>query len=343
MGICTSKKELLEDQGSSLGEGNRRASYLAKETSSKESDAPFPKEQIGFHSNHGIKPAGFGSTAKINQDRGVIQYPLADDKQQMLLAVYDGHGQHGEHCSEFAAFECIQLLETDANTLAVDPKKALFKQIVEADSRMRKKRDVPSYESGTTAIVCVMRPDRIWAACVGDSRAVMARETSAGGPWVATDLSVDQKPDTPAERERIVKAGGFVSDASDMYGPARVWKGAYGIGPGLAMARSMGDHAVAEFGVFAEPEITETQITPADRCVVLASDGVWEFIESQVGTRPAQPAARVAHSTQPEQYIPRQQSPQLTPLTTDRPGCRGRRPSISSTSTGRTRPQPPRR
>lgn len=72
-----------------------------------------------------------------------------------------------------------------------------------------------------------------------------------------------------------------MSDASDDYGPARVWRHSYGLGPGLAMSRSIGDHAVAEIGVFAEPEITETGITVEDKCIILASDGVWEFISSQ--------------------------------------------------------------
>ena len=45
------------------GEGqaglNKRASYIAQETTSKDEVlAPFPKETIGFYSNHGIKPAG---------------------------------------------------------------------------------------------------------------------------------------------------------------------------------------------------------------------------------------------------------------------------------------------
>ncbi|KAL3930229.1 MAG: hypothetical protein SGPRY_001625 [Prymnesium sp.] len=194
----------------------------------------------------------------------------------MLMAVFDGHGQHGEHCSEYAAFECIELLESHPTALKQNPRDALFTQIVEADSRLRKKRDVPSYESGTTAIVCILRPDRIWAACVGDSRA-----TIEYGSWLAIDLSVDQKPDQPKERERIVESGGFVSEASDAYGPARVWRYSYGLGPGLAMARSIGDHAVAELGVFAEPEITETEVRPEDRCILLASDGVWEFMSSQ--------------------------------------------------------------
>jgi len=89
------------------------------------------------------------------------------------------------------------------------------------------------------------------------------------------------EPDTPAERKRIEAHGGFVSEASDTYGPARVWRGAYGLGPGLAMARSIGDHGVAELGVHAEPEITETSLDSNDKVLILASDGVWEFIESQ--------------------------------------------------------------
>jgi len=34
-------------------------------------------------------------------------------------------------------------------------------------------------------------------------------------------------------------------------------------------------------GVIAEPEITEYEVHEDDFCVILASDGVWEFFESQ--------------------------------------------------------------
>ena len=54
-----------------------------------------------------------GSTAKINQDRGMISYPFCGDTQQMLLAVYDGHGVHGELVSEYASFTYAELLEAD--------------------------------------------------------------------------------------------------------------------------------------------------------------------------------------------------------------------------------------
>ena len=34
-------------------------------------------------------------------------------------------------------------------------------------------------------------------------------------------------------------------------------------------------------GVTSQPECTVIELTPADKFIVLASDGVWEFIESQ--------------------------------------------------------------
>ena len=53
------------------------------------------------------------------------------------------------------------------------------------------------------------------------------------------------------------------------------------MGRGLAMARSIGDHAAATIGVIAEPEITEYDVHPDDFCLIIASDGVWELLTSQ--------------------------------------------------------------
>ena len=50
---------------------------------------------------------------------------------------------------------------------------------------------------------------------------------------------------------------------------------------GLAMGRSIGDHAVKSVGVIADPEVLEFDVDPADQFMIMASDGVWEFISSQ--------------------------------------------------------------
>jgi serine/threonine protein phosphatase PrpC len=44
------------------------------------------------------------------------------------------------------------------------------------------------------------------------------------------------------------------------------------------MTRSMGDTAASKVGVIAEPEIIEYDLTHEDKMIVMASDGVWEFM-----------------------------------------------------------------
>lgn len=47
------------------------------------------------------------------------------------------------------------------------------------------------------------------------------------------------------------------------------------------MARSLGDHAVAKVGVIAEPVVTSHTVTPEDEFMIIATDGVWEFLSSE--------------------------------------------------------------
>ena len=63
-------------------------------------------------------------------------------------------------------------------------------------------------------------------------------------------------------------------------GPLRVWLKNEDI-PGLAMTRSFGDEVASRVGVNAEPEILELDMCPDDRFIVLASDGVWEFLQNE--------------------------------------------------------------
>ena len=47
------------------------------------------------------------------------------------------------------------------------------------------------------------------------------------------------------------------------------------------MSRSFGDGMAASVGVNAIPEIKDFTLTPEDKIIVLASDGVWEFMSNQ--------------------------------------------------------------
>ena len=51
--------------------------------------------------------------------------------------------------------------------------------------------------------------------------------------------------------------------------------------PGLAMSRSFGDKIAHQVGVICDPDIVEYELKEEDKFIILASDGIWEFISSQ--------------------------------------------------------------
>jgi len=46
------------------------------------------------------------------------------------------------------------------------------------------------------------------------------------------------------------------------------------------MSRSFGDLVACRVGVNAVPEVTENRMNSSDKIIILASDGVWEFLEN---------------------------------------------------------------
>jgi len=173
---------------------------------------------------------------------------------------------------------------------------ALMSAFVKCDTELQKNRAIDAELSGTTAVAVLVRQYageeelHVWTAWAGDSRAVLwtpTKEALAKKSCVESavaDLSNDHKPDTPKETARIKKCGGSISPPEEEWGgPARVWLDAEMTLPGLAMGRSIGDHLVTKVGVTAMPEVTYTKVPMAGdkpAYIVLASDGVWEFISS---------------------------------------------------------------
>ena len=47
------------------------------------------------------------------------------------------------------------------------------------------------------------------------------------------------------------------------------------------MARSFGDLVAASVGVSPEPEVRHFELEPDDKFIVIASDGVWEFLSNE--------------------------------------------------------------
>lgn len=123
--------------------------------------------------------------------------------------------------------------------------------------------------AGCTATVALVTRTEIICANSGDSRTVLAK----GG--VARDMSIDHKPDDPAEKRRIENAGGFVEDGR--------------VNGMLALSRALGDFEYKsnkmvnpkDQVVSAFPDVKIEPITPDTQFVLLACDGIWDVKTSQ--------------------------------------------------------------
>lgn len=119
---------------------------------------------------------------------------------------------------------------------------------------------------------------------------------------LAIPLTRDQTPYRNDERDRIRLAGGEIrsidqkdghvpthenwgdmvlGEAIDVHGdPPRVWvpNKSY---PGCTFTRSLGDSMAEDIGVNADPEIITRDLTVNDEILVIATDGVTEFLTNQ--------------------------------------------------------------
>jgi len=300
----------------SLGDSNDAPKWKKRHTRhADERSLPFPRDIVGTFSCHGVEPiydSDFqpefdgldeddddddewvvGSStvnesgekvekptmaAKINQDRGGVAFPYGNCPKTALFAVYDGHGQGGELVSQFALHEVQRLLEKHPD-FKTNIEKAFKETFVTVDSSLKDECLIEPLYAGTTACVALLRDNELILSNVGDSRAVLARKITSES-WEAIDLTKDQNPDLAEEQERIEEMGGFVSPPPEPGLSARVWLDGECTQIGLAMARSIGDHAVKPIGVIAEPVVSFHQLQSDDDFVILATDGVWEFISS---------------------------------------------------------------
>ena len=127
---------------------------------------------------------------------------------------------------------------------------------------------------------------KLYVANVGDSRGIVIKAApTVADPQACSCLALsrDHKPDDKDEAERIIKNNGRIDSYRDQngnpLGPLRVWLKTEDV-PGLAMTRSYGDSVAHSVGCNAEPELDEYTFTKEDKVVVIASDGVWEFLEN---------------------------------------------------------------
>ncbi|XP_030581993.1 protein phosphatase 1G isoform X2 [Archocentrus centrarchus] len=131
-------------------------------------------------------------------------------------------------------------------------------------------KEEPGSDSGTTAVVALIRGKQLIVANAGDSRCVVSERGKA------VDMSYDHKPEDEVELARIKNAGGKVTMDGRVNG-------------GLNLSRAIGDHFYKrnkslppeEQMISAMPDVKVLTLNEEHDFMVIACDGIWNVLSSQ--------------------------------------------------------------
>ena len=245
-------------------------------------------KNVGSYSQAGKSEDGF---TKVNQDSFLVLQTEYNLKDFNVFCVMDGHGVNGHLVSRylmkyinlfFKNNKKMKTSNTDEDSVYYRLKKSdyhiLRKLFRHAERDLHKKTEIDANFSGTTCVMVLQIGDRFICSNIGDSRAIMVKTGN-----IAVPLSIEQKPEDPEESKRIIQNGGEISqyeEDGEKSGPYRIWKKGE-VYPGIAMSRSVGDFVATSLGVIPEAKFIEEKIEQDCKFIVVASDGVWEFLDNK--------------------------------------------------------------
>ena len=222
-------------------------------------------------------------------------YEVKITKRYAFFGVYDGHA--GDEVAKYASKYLRKNIVNDSK-FNIDMRWALNNAFFKTHYDMG---DF-SEKQGSTAVVALIKDNKIYAANTGDSRIVLLQQ------YRPKSLSEDHKPleeDFDFLAGKINKYSGNISmgpyekiqrfaDYFKKYKEAvRIYDAGGNVSVGynrvngtLAMSRALGDKYLAHAGVIPEPEIMEKKIVLSnhydiDKFLILASDGLWDVLRNK--------------------------------------------------------------
>jgi serine/threonine protein phosphatase PrpC len=245
-------------------------------------------KNVGSYSQAGKSEDGF---TKVNQDSFLVLQSEYNLKDFNIFCVMDGHGINGHLVSRYLMKYINLFFKNNKKMNASNQNEdSIYHRLKKSDYHilrrlfrhaerdLHKKSKIDANLSGTTCVMVAQIGDRFICANIGDSRAIMIKTGNEIVP-----LSIDQKPDDPEESKRIVQNGGEISqyeENGEKSGPYRIWKKGE-VYPGIAMSRSVGDFIATSLGVVPEAKFIEEKIDQDCKFIVVASDGIWEFLDNK--------------------------------------------------------------
>ncbi|KAF6134957.1 hypothetical protein GIB67_037484 [Kingdonia uniflora] len=194
------------------------------------------------------------------------------------FAIFDGHNG-----SKAAIYTRENLLNHVLNAIPrglgrEDWLQALPRALVAGFVKTDKEFQSRGETSGTTVTFVIIDGWTVTVASVGDSRCIL--DSRGGGLSI---LTVDHRlEENVEERERVTASGGEVGRLSIVggveIGPLRCWPG------GLCLSRSIGDMDVGEF-IVPVPYVKQVKLSNAGGRLIIASDGIWDAISSEMAAK----------------------------------------------------------
>ncbi|CAG0914279.1 unnamed protein product [Notodromas monacha] len=192
---------------------------------------------------------------------------LPDDPGTCFFGVYDGHG--GCKISQHVGKHLHKYIVQHDEFVKGNVEDAIKLGFLEMDQIMLNDVALKEDSSGTTAVIVLVKDGKLYCGNVGDSRAVASLR------GVAEELSMDHKPTSEKELNRIVAAGGYVEYSR--------------VNGNLALSRALGDYGYKqnvlkspeEQIVTAFPDVEVRQLTDDYEFLLIACDGIWDVLSSQ--------------------------------------------------------------
>ncbi|KAG6426584.1 hypothetical protein SASPL_110817 [Salvia splendens] len=282
----TSKKSNILVKG---GEGRRLCSAIAIDAPSSIASVP------------GIRWGSAqlkGAREEMEDDAVIVQSDELDGFS--YAAVFDGHAGFSsvQFLKEELYKECYAALQGKKKLLSGKDFKAIKKALEDAfesaDAKLLKwlEKRGDEDESGATATVVFLRDDVLFVSHVGDSCLALSR---SGKAEVLTDSHrpYGTKPVPLQEIRRIREAGGWIVNGricgdisvSRAFGDIRFKTKKYemlrkGVEEGRWTEKFASRIQFTGDLVTASPDVFETSLGPDAEFVVLASDGLWDYMSS---------------------------------------------------------------
>jgi protein phosphatase 1L len=263
------RKEKDENQSAKLKQHNT-SKFWGKNSSHDTDHANLESGAVAR--SDGLVRAGWArmrGRRNYNEDQVHCKFARIEEEPEegeiACMGVFDGHG--GPKASEYVQEHLFENILASAR-FPEDVFKAIEDGFVKTDSMYTKIDSKMHHDDGCTATAALIIRSNLYLAHVGDSRAVLGTLRSDGSV-TAMPLTEDHKPNEPRERTRIESHGGTV-----------IFAGTWRLSGVLAISRAFGNRLLKRW-VVAHPEIREDFLTERSKCLIVASDGLWDVFTNQ--------------------------------------------------------------